>query len=169
MAYFLSIVLLTFFTLYSCGCTDLEPSASPGADDEVLARGSGGVFTRDAAVAYLEALEFTLSELGQPTSFDADQRAQLSQQLAATFAHLPGNWQTALATARTSWTQHHLLWPTLSLEAKQRFAYDVLALAFGEATAARALGLGGGAERSRRAGRDRNIIDMLPPTPWVID
>jgi hypothetical protein len=60
----------------------------------------GGAFTRDAANAYIEALEFTLGEIGQPTTFDSGQRGQIHGALAAGFPDLPAEVQVDLVNAR---------------------------------------------------------------------
>lgn len=111
------------------------------AADQALAHGPGGTLTRDAAEAYVEALEFTLAELGEPTSFGPDLRAEIHQALSAGFGGLPLEDQIALAEFRKVWTLTRQGWATLPLENKRQFAWAVLALAFGEEAAARAVGL----------------------------
>jgi hypothetical protein len=115
-----------------------------------LAQGVGGVLTEDGVAAYFEALEFVLGQLGQPMQIDAQSRAAFTQRLASSFAQLPPATQQALANARQTWTQYANAWTSIGIEEKQAFAFDVLALAYGEQAAAQALGLdsGGGADYS---------------------
>ena len=139
-------------------------------DSDVLAQGASGAFTRDAADAYIEALEFTLSEIGQPTTFDADQRRQIHGALAAGFADLPAEVQVDLANARPLWTQYRSAWATLPPQAKQEFAYYILALAYGEQAAAQALGPSAGdAEESGGGGYRPSVDDLLGSVPGTTD
>jgi hypothetical protein len=142
----------------------------PASDSEVLAEGVGGAFTRDAADAYIEALEFTLGELGQATTFDAGERGQIHGALAAGFADLPAEVQVDLANARPLWTQYRSAWSTLAPQAKQDFAYYILALAYGEQAAAQALGLSAGdAEESGGDGYRPSVDDLLGSVPGTTD
>lgn len=161
----------------------LAQNASPGgllgesgpatmADDEVLAQGMGGPLTRDAAEAYVEALEFTLAEIGQPTTFDAEARGQIQEALATGFAGLPVEVQVDLANARPLWAEYHAAWPTLPLQARQEFAYYILAIAYGEQAAAQALGLsaghaGGGAGGG--GGYNPSVDDLMGSVPGTTD
>jgi hypothetical protein len=143
------------------------PSATDG---DVLAQGVGGAFTRDAADAYIEALEFTLGELGQPTTFDAGERRQIHGAIAAGFPDLPAEVQVDLVNARPLWTQYRSAWGTLSPQAKQEFAYYTLALAYGEQAAAQALGLSAGeAEDSGGGGYRPSVDDLLGSVPGTTD
>ncbi len=149
---------------------EAAPSAAP--ENDVLAEGPGGTFTRDAAHAYVEALEFVLAEVGQPATFDAYQRAQIHEALAAGFADLPPEAQTDLANARPLWTRYHSEWATLPFESKQEFAYHVLAIAYGEQAAAQALGLnagGGTAQPGAGGGAAPSVDDMIGNVPGTTD
>lgn len=158
-----------FFALATGPAVAQNAAESPAAQqDEVLAEGSGGAFTRDAAEAYIEALEFTLGELGQPTTFEPGQRGQIRDALAAGFPGLPAEVQNDLANARPLWTQYRSAWNTLLPQAKQEFAYYVLALAYGEQAAAEALGLsaeegGGGGDQGP------SVDDMIGNVPGTTD
>jgi hypothetical protein len=137
-------------------------------EGDVLAQGQGGAFTRDAADAYVEALEFTLAEIGQPTTFEVGERGQIHDALAAGFADLPVEVQVDLANARPLWTRYRSEWGTLPLQAKQEFAYYILALAYGEQAAGQALGLSAGdAEGSE--GYNPSVDDMIGNVPGTTD
>lgn len=117
---------------------DPEPFQVPAGAE--LARGIGGVLTEDAVAAYLEALEFVLGQLGQPTRFDQATRATFMQRLAQGFPMLPADTQQALAGARALWSQYRSAWNAIGANDQRAFAYDVLALAYGDEAASRALG-----------------------------
>jgi hypothetical protein len=149
----------------------IEEAAPPsGTDSDVLALGAGGALTRDAADAYIEALEFILGEVGQPATFEAGERAQIHGAIAAGFADLPTEVQVDLANARPLWTQYRSAWATLSPQEKQEFAYYILALAYGEQVAAQALGLPGGeAEGSGSDDYRPSVDDLLGTVPGTTD
>ena len=133
------------------------PGGAPGMSaqgGQVIAQGAGGALTTDAVAAYFEALEFVHGQLGQPAQFDAAARQQFTQALVANFAALPPDTQQTLAQARPLWTQYAQSWAMLPMPEKQEFAYFVLALAYGEQTAAQALGVqpGGGGGGSSGGG-----------------
>jgi len=133
------------------------PGAAPGMaaqGGQVIAQGPGGALTTDAVAAYFEALEFVHGQLGQPAQFDAATRQQFTQALASNFAALPPDTQQTLAQARPLWTQYAQSWAALPMPEKQEFAYFVLAIAYGEQTAAQALGVqpGGGGGSSSGGG-----------------
>lgn len=98
-------------------------------------------FTRDAGVAYLEALTFCLNQIGSPITFDEPARQMILNEITRQFPTLPLADQLKLSTARTTWNQYQASWSYLSMEQKTAFAYDVFTLAFGAEAASQALGL----------------------------
>jgi hypothetical protein len=152
------------------GGTGGEGAPRPSTTSDVLAQGAGGAFTGDAADAYIEALQFTLSEIGQPTTFDAGQRGQIQAALAAGFPDLPADVQVDLVNVRPLWTRLRAAWSTLPPEAKQEFAYYILALAYGEQAAANALGLNAGdAEESGGGDYKPSVDDLMGSVPGTTD
>ena len=115
----------------------------PAAADSqtVISRGTTEVLTADAFEAYYESLVFCLTEIGEPASFSAAQKQQMQQTFITAFPTLPTDTQLALANARATWSQYQQAWPILNLDQKKAFAFDVLSLAYGDAAAAKALGL----------------------------
>ena len=117
---------------------------------QVVAQGAGGALTEDGVAAYIEALEFCLNEVGQPTRFDPQTRAQIGQALVRSFPNLAIEDQQGLAQARAIWTEYAQGWAQLPLDEKREFTYAILALAYGEQMAAQAVGYdqggGGGGE-----------------------
>lgn len=126
------------------GCLLLFNASLVAADQDpqqIIAEGQAGSLTLDAFEAYVEALVFCLGEIGQPAAFSDAEKQQMQQLLKDGFRTLPADTQQALANARATWTQYRTAWPTLSLDQKKAFAFDVLGLAYGEAAAAQALGI----------------------------
>jgi|TARA_Y100000310_G_scaffold294496_1_gene325001 hypothetical protein len=123
-----------------------QPQSQVPNPNQIIARGLGGVLTVDGVNAYIEALEFSLTQVGQPTRFDPNMRIQIAQGLVQMFPMADLEVQTNLAQARIIWTQHAQSWSLLSFPQKQEFVYDVLSLYVGEQVAANAVGLntGGG-------------------------
>ena len=115
---------------------------------QVLAQGPGGTLTVDAVLAYIEALEYSLAQIGQPTQFPQDARMEIARSMAQAYPSVPVATQQELAQARATWTQYAQAWGTLALEQKQEFVYFVLAIYAGEEAAAQALGLNAGGGES---------------------
>lgn len=156
--------------LASPAASDALPAGGPtlvATTNGALAHGAGGALSRDAADAYIEALQFTLGEIGQPTNFDEAQRALIRDALAAGFPGLPTEVQIDLVNARPLWTQYHAQWPFLPMQSKQEFAYYILALAYGEQAAAQALGLDSGS--SGGGGYNPSVDDLLGSVPGTTD
>lgn len=146
----LLIAALGSLGLSSAEATGLfgTPPGQQRAQSEVLAQGAGGALTQDAVAAYLEALEFCLGQVGAPQQFGQQQKGEMTRLLAQGFAALPLDVQQGLAAARGTWEQYRQAWPSLSLEQKREFAYEVLAIAYGEEAAAQSVGYGGGSASS---------------------
>ena len=118
--------------------------ASTATANEVFATGPYGQLTADAAYAFIEALKFVLSELGETQALAGIDDEQIVEALAAGFPALDPESQMSLANARQIWEQTRQSWPYADLATKQEFAYAVLTIAYGEQAASSALGMGGG-------------------------
>ena len=127
----------------SQGLAGGDPAAA-----ETIARGQGGALTEGGFDAYVEALEFCLREIGNPTRLDTATRARLRQNMIDAYPGMPAEMQRNLANSETIWAQYRQSWPTLSLDEKKEFAFGVLALAYGEEAAAQALGVQPGGSTS---------------------
>jgi hypothetical protein len=152
-------------------CLSAVPSAYAGgavpaqaAADEVLAEGSGGDLTREGADAFVDALQFTLEQLGRPADFDDPSRAKIRDALASHFGGFPPDVQGNLANARAIVDHYLQAWPRLGGEERHEFAYAVLAIAFGEQAAADALG-GSQGGASGGAGGAYGLPDVDAPGP----
>ncbi len=146
-----------------------QPSQGGGVAGmgQILAQGAGGVLTVDAVSAYIEALEFSLAQVGQPTRFDQRARMQIAQSLAQAFPGAPLEMQRDLAQARVAWSQYSQTWNMLSFEDQREFVYEVLSIAYGEVVAANAVGQGAGTAgagggASAGGGYDGGGYDVTP-------
>jgi hypothetical protein len=108
---------------------------------EILAEGQGGTLTGDAVAAYVEALEFSLGEIGRPAALDDATRREIGQRFAQSFAGLPLDEQRFLANAHEIWSRYRRDWPGLGRAAQRDFMLVVLTFAFGPQAAGQALGL----------------------------
>lgn len=115
------------------------PPASP-----VIAQGAFATLTEDAALAFVEALEFVFTEIGTPYTFPPAERQAALDALAAAFPQASREEQLVLADARAVWTRVQANWPQASLAERREFALGVLALAYGEETVAQWVGATGG-------------------------
>lgn len=149
------LVLETGGTLYRLHPATAELQAAPagaaGSGDQVLARGAYGVLTQDNAAAYVEALQFVLSQLGVSQLLQGVSDQQLYTQLARGFSAGSAEDQAGLANARARWDSTKASWNSMSQPAKLEFARDVVYVAWGDQGLAR-LGLGGGAAQGGGGG-----------------
>ncbi len=130
-----------------------QPSPSLPAPN-VLAHSMNGNLTQDSVDAYIEALQFCLAQLGQNKQFTPQERATIKQSLVQAYPGLDPEAQRELADARNIWNRYRNQWQMLPMQEKKAFAYDVLALAYGDAAAAQALGMnqGGGGQYNSQGG-----------------
>jgi hypothetical protein len=110
----------------------------------VLAQGTGGQLTANAANAYVDALEFIHAQMGQPRHFNSAERQTIVNNLAASYASFPYDTQVNLAQARQLLSEYQSSWEYIGLDEQKDFAYSVLAIAYGEREAAQALGYNSG-------------------------
>lgn len=111
---------------------------------QYLAEGVGGRLTEENAHAYVDALEFIHSEMGQPKVFSHNDRQAIISNLASSFSSFPSDLQRDLSNARSLLTQYQSSWHSIGSEEQRAFAYSVLAIAYGEQSASQALGYGQG-------------------------
>lgn len=119
-----------------------SPSAQPQTtqSSQTLAQGAGGVLTLDAAHAYVDALEFVHTQMGQPQQFRGQDRQTVIDGLAASFPTFAYDTQNDLSNARSLLNEYQSSWHYLSADQQTAFAYSVLAVAYGESAASQALG-----------------------------
>jgi hypothetical protein len=119
------------------------PTAATAGDAPVLAVGAHARLSHDAALAFLDALEFVLAQIGAPYVFsDAERRAAIDE-LARAFPLADREEQLVLADARFIWERVQVNWASATLDDQREFALGVLALAFGEETVAAWVGAAG--------------------------
>lgn len=127
-------------------------SEGPGEAESALATGEHATLTMDNALAFIEALEFVLAQIGYTYRFNDSERSELLQAVALNFPAAEAMDQLVLADARRIWEGVQANWSTASEEDKREFALGVLILAFGEETVAAWVGQAGGGGGGVEAG-----------------
>lgn len=127
-----------------------DGTSASAPHDPVLARGSAATLTQDNALAFLEALEFSLWHVGLSQGISDVEQRQLLEAIAANYASLPPADQAVLAQAREVWTRVQANWSSASEQDRSEFVLGVFVLAFGEETVQQAIG--GAAPRGGGAG-----------------
>ena len=89
----------------------LGGASAPNPNDPVVAQGSYGSLTQDNALAFIEALEFSLQQVGYNYVFTDVDRQQLLQALIQNYPQGQPSDQAILAQARQVWTQVQANWP----------------------------------------------------------
>jgi len=122
--------------------------SSNDPNDPVIARGQYAELTLDNALAFIEAIEFSLQQLGRQVSYGEAEKKQMLEAIAQSYPQGSKQEQVILARARQIWNNAQANWAQTPLEDRREFVTDVLVLAFGEDTArqliAEATGGGGG-------------------------
>lgn len=108
--------------------------------DQVVAVGAYASLSLDNALAFIEAFEFVLSQVGYDYAFTDADRLELVQAVAASYPAAEQVDQLVLADARNIWSRVQANWSTASQEDRIEFALGVLVLAFGEETVAQWVG-----------------------------
>lgn len=134
----------------------VDPFASPAAaapggsastqapSGPVIARGAHGELTEDDALAFIEALEFVLQQVGYAYRFSDAERAEVLASIAQSYPQGSQTDQVVLAQARQIWRNVQANWARSSPEEQREFALGVLVLAFGEQTVRQWVGPGSG-------------------------
>ncbi|GLQ30272.1 hypothetical protein [Litoribrevibacter albus] len=136
---------------YPSGTTNYS-AGQQGMSGGVIAQGTGGQLTSDAANAYVDALIFVHAQMGQPRNFSAAERQTIVSNLANSYASLPFDTQTDLSQARQILNEYQSSWNYIGLQEQKDFAYSVLSIAYGERAAAQALGMNSGGGSSSGGG-----------------
>ena len=130
------------FIAILAGTTSLQSISAQGlAGLQKTKQPEQNLFTEDDGVAYIEALEFCLLQVGSPVKFNQQQRQEILLTLNRSFNTLPLEIQLRLSNARTSWNHYQASWNYLSRDEQIDFVYGVIALAYGEQAAQKALNL----------------------------
>jgi hypothetical protein len=117
---------------------------TPNANDPVIAQGAYGVLTQDNALAFIEALEFSLQQVGYTYAFTDTDRQQLLQALVQSYPQGQPSDQAVLAQARQVWSQVQTNWPAADETSKREFIIGVFVLAFGPEAVQQAMASEGG-------------------------
>lgn len=124
----------------AAGATD----AAVPAPGEVLATGAYATLTRDDALAFIEAFEFVLTQIGYSYRFTDADRSQLLGAIAENYATADQTDQIVMAQSRVIWEGVKANWSVASEADQREFALGVLILALGEDTVRSLAGQGGG-------------------------
>jgi hypothetical protein len=106
--------------------------ASPAS--AVVATGRHATLREDDALAFVEALEFVLEQIGYPYAFTAAERLEAVEEIARAFPGSPQQDQLVLADARFIWSRVQQNWSRSTEAERREFALGVLILAFGAET-----------------------------------
>jgi len=109
-----------------------KPEAT--GSDPILAIGSHATLTQGNALAFLDALEFVLGQLGYAGTVTDEERRQALAAIAANYPAAEPLDQLVLADARRIWDGVRSHWATATEAEQREFALGVLILAFGEET-----------------------------------
>ncbi len=126
--------------------------SGPAPSDPVVARGPHGTLTQANARAFVEALEFSLAQVGYQQPFTHAERQQLLEALGRNYSTLAAADQAVLAQAGDVWDRVQANWHSASPDEREEFVLGVFVLAFGEAAVRQALGGGPGRPGSTVAG-----------------
>ena len=134
----------TYNTLRQGG-NPLGTAPAPALDNSpVIAQGTVANLTQDNALAFIEALEFSLQQAGYAYTFtDADYQ-QLLQVIVQAYPQAEQQEQAVLAQAREIWSRVQVNWAAASLAEQREFVLGVFVLAFGEEYVNQLLGQAGG-------------------------
>lgn len=127
-----------------------EPSAVPAGP--VIATGAYGSLTQDNAMAFIDALEFVLAQIGYAYTFTDAERAEALRSIATSYPSMAQMDQVVLSQARDIWQRVQENWPSASQSEQREFALGVLILAFGEQTVSAWVGQSGGGGQSLGGG-----------------
>lgn len=98
-------------------------------ENDMLAKGSTASLSRDAAVAYVEALHFSLYQVGENGMVAELPQATVIEALANEFPSFDPETQRELANARAIWTETLDGWASSSPEDQLEFVTEMLGLA----------------------------------------
>lgn len=102
------------------------------AADPVIVEGPYASLTRDNALAFIEAFEFALEQVGYAYSFTPAEREQLLQAVTQAFPTADQSDQLVLSQAREIWNRVQVNWASAPEHEKREFLLGVFILAFGE-------------------------------------
>jgi len=118
--------------------------AAAPAPSEVLATGAYATLTRDNALAFIEAFEFILGEIGYAYSFTDAERSQMLGAIAESYPAADQMDQLVMAQSREIWKRVRINWHAASEAEQREFALGVLIIALGEEAVRSWVGRDGG-------------------------
>ncbi len=129
-----------------------NPLAGSAPGDPVIVQGQHASLTRDNALAFIEAFEFALEQVGYAYRFTDAEREQLLSAIVQEFLRAKQMDQVVLSRAREIWTRVQANWPRASDAEKREFLLGVFVLAFGEEAVQQWVGPSGGGGQGQALG-----------------
>ena len=143
----------TAYRLQKQAAAPANPLAGTGMPgDPVIVQGQYASLTRDNALAFIEAFEFALEQVGYAYRFTDAEREQLLQAIVQEFPKAEQMDQVVLSHAREIWTRVQANWPRASDAEKREFLLGVFILAFGEEAVQQWVGPSGGGGQGQALG-----------------
>ena len=137
------------------GAAGVNPLAGPSASgDPVIVRGAHAELTRDNALAFIEAFEFALEQVGYTYRFTEAEREQLLGAIVQEFPEADQMDQVVLSHAREIWTRVKQQWPYAPEAERREFLLGVFVLAFGEEAVQQWVGPGGSGGQGQALGAE---------------
>lgn len=152
------------YTLERQGASNPLGSSTPSTDvanDPVIAKGVNGNLTQDNALAFIEALEFSLNQSGYTQTFGEAEQQQLLQALTQNYPNLSVEEQAALARMREIWRGVQANWNNLSQDDRGGVILEIYALAFGREAVEAYLQQAQGGGQSSGGGGCQTIDDCI--------
>ncbi|UCH25596.1 MAG: hypothetical protein JSV66_16965 [Trueperaceae bacterium] len=133
-----------FVTVREGGSLTQAPAPGPSPATSIIAQGQYGNLTRDGAFAFVEALEFSLAQMGYHYAFSESEAELVIQTLAQNFHYAAPHEQASLSQAREIWDRVQANWHAAGEADRREFVLGIFTLAFGEQYVRQNLGQGGG-------------------------
>ena len=118
----------------------LNSSNQSAPDSPVIAQGQYANLTQDDAFAFIDALEFSLQQVGYTERFSEGERQQLLQGIVQNFPSAEREDQLVMSQAKLIWNNVQANWQAASQQEKETFVIGVFTLAFGEEAVRQNLG-----------------------------
>lgn len=128
------------------------PTAPTNVESPILAEGQFARLSQDDALAFVEALEFSLAQLGYAYTFTEAERQQIYQEMVRTFPAASQQDQLVLSQARDILTRVSANWSVANDADKKEFILGVMILAFGEGAVQQWVGQGTGQDQALGSG-----------------
>jgi hypothetical protein len=113
------------------GGSAASAGGATASSSPVIARGAHGELREDDALAFIEALEFVLQQIGYAYRFSDAERTEILTSIAQSYPLGSETDQVVLAQARQIWRNVQANWARTTAAEQREFALGVLVVAFG--------------------------------------